>query len=285
MAVDLPPDDPFLKKLNSNGYGFQYSVIRLADTLYNSRKSGWKFVWAEFPVSVQGQDTRIDLVLQNGRLPYYILGECKRVNPALGHWCFTSAPYTHPGSLLRTLYFDAIDVMSLAQVAAIDPQRPYRLISSVYMSGPQDVFHLGVEIRTNKKGDPQGAGGRGAIEEAIGQILRGVNGMVDYFVSHQSLLRSGSKVVLAPVIFTTANLWISAVDLGTADLATGRLDTAPLKEVSWLWLNYNQSPGFKHSLAGERYEAMDDILQAEYTRSVAVVNALGIEDFLRQFAL
>src|SRR5262245_35612150 len=105
----LPPDDSFLKVLNSHGYGFQYSVIRLADTLYKDGKSGWRFEWAEFPVSVQGDDTRIDLVLRQGRSHYYMLGECKRVNPALGNWCFAHAPYTRPNDYNLTLFFDAID--------------------------------------------------------------------------------------------------------------------------------------------------------------------------------
>ncbi len=289
----LPPDNEFRNVLDSHGYGFQYSVIRFADTLYKTSKSGWHFVWAEFPVSVQAKegqskDTKIDLVLQNGRLPYYMLGECKKVNPALCQWCFARAPYTHPNPNNLKLLFEAIDVISLDQVAAIDPKRPYRLISSIFPTRAGNIFHVGVELKSNKKGDAQGSSGRGAIEDAIGQILRGVNGMVEYFTTHQQSLQPGYKVVLVPVIFTTANLWISEVDLGSADLGTGSIavDTASLKPAPWLWLNYNQSPGLKHSLAGqEQYHGMDDMLEAEFTRSIAIVNALGIEDFLRRFQL
>ena len=84
----------FMKVLNLHGYGFHYSVLKLASELYANGSSKWFFEAAEFPVQVQGLGTRIDFVLQHVDSPsFYLLAECKRVNPALSNWCFARAPF------------------------------------------------------------------------------------------------------------------------------------------------------------------------------------------------
>jgi len=279
----LPPDTAFQSVLNSHGYSFQYSVIRLAERLYGPGRCPWLFEWAEFPVSVGSRDTRIDLVLRKYNTHIYLIGECKRVNPALGHWCFARAPYTHRSPAPKKLLVESIEVVSLDQVAPVDSQQPYRLINTVSSSASDVIYHVGRELRSNEKGESQASTGRGAIEEATGQVLLGVNGMIQHIAAHHEVLRPGNKITLVPVIFTTANLWTSEVDLGAADLATGRHapDTAQLTSQSWIWLNYNQSPSLKHSFPIQNLNGRD-VLETEYTRSIAVVNALGIEDFLQR---
>ena len=128
----------------------------------------------------------------------------------------------------------------------------------------------------------RGSGGRSAIEDALGQVLRGVNGMVEFVNTHQQLLEAGQSFSFIPVIFTTATLWTSEVDLGSADINKGTLESGvSLTSQSWIWLNDNQSPALKHSLAKQDNSGrMADVLDNEYVRSVAVVSSSGIEDFL-----
>jgi len=279
----LPPDNEFRNVLNSHGHSFQYSIIRLAEKLYEKRKSGWIFEWAEFPVSARNKDARIDLILRRGNSLTYMVGECKRVNPALGRWCFARAPYTHRLPNEQMLLVESIDVTLLDRLAAIDPRLPLRLLHSISSARALNIFHLGLELKTNEKGDSQGSRGRGAIEDALGQVLLGVNGMVEHIARHHEMLQPGYKVSLVPVIFTTATLWTSEVDLGAADLATGNLapDTLTVTPQSWLWLNYNQSPSLKHAFPMENTVGRD-VLETEYTRSIAIVNASGVEDFFQR---
>jgi hypothetical protein len=145
-----------------------------------------------------------------------------------------------------------------------------------------DAYHFGVEVRSPKPGDDKGESGR-AIEDAVTQVLRGLNGYVEA-LSQDKQLFEGTQTHLLPVIFTSAQLWISHSDLGLADLETGDIDLSKDKfeSVPWLWYQYHMSPGLKHTSI---YEPRDEIrveefIEAKYIRTVAIVSASGIEEFL-----
>src|SRR4051794_5972784 len=83
----------FQKLLNQHGYSFQEAVTQRAADLRASGRSIWQLFGSEIPVICSGQPTHIDFVLQgqnnrSSRLGgFYLISECKRVNPAKGHWC------------------------------------------------------------------------------------------------------------------------------------------------------------------------------------------------------
>ena len=90
----------FAEILNRHGYGFQYAVLKQAHILADSRDSSWRFIASEFPVRVQGFDTRIDFILKRATdnifdQHFFLIAECKRANPAYSNWCFARAPYIH----------------------------------------------------------------------------------------------------------------------------------------------------------------------------------------------
>lgn len=94
----------FQRALNRHGYGFQFSVLKIAEQLAKKvdedERSKWNFLFSEVPVQVQGFGTRIDFVLSKSRSSpssrlFYLVCECKRANPALSNWCFIRAPRTH----------------------------------------------------------------------------------------------------------------------------------------------------------------------------------------------
>ncbi|MCH7921233.1 MAG: hypothetical protein IIC50_25095 [Planctomycetes bacterium] len=58
-------EDAFTKALNSHGYGFQYAVPRLVEHLGTFDGFAWDAEVSEFPVEVQGADTRIDFILRS----------------------------------------------------------------------------------------------------------------------------------------------------------------------------------------------------------------------------
>src|SRR3989338_8007044 len=75
--------EAFGKVLNSQGHAFQHSVIRAAEELYRESRSRWIFEVAELPVNLHGKDTRIDIIMRKQDTRIYLIGECKRANPAL----------------------------------------------------------------------------------------------------------------------------------------------------------------------------------------------------------
>jgi hypothetical protein len=260
--------------LKKHGHAFQLAVMRRGEELRNSRKSTWNFVASEVPVETRGQGTRIDFILKrelwhgSGTL---LVAECKRANPALADWCFVQTPYVRHSN-------DGGKVV----VERITRQGDAIMVEPHDLSyNNKSLYHLGYELRSDQVGE--GAPGRGAIEEACGQVLRGLNGLIHLFAEAPTLLDDKKPIPIIPVIFTTARLWISNADVAAADLHSGVLpaDVLAPESRSWLWYRYNMTPGITHTLprittSGDLGRAAEDW----FARCVAVVSADGIDDFL-----
>lgn len=266
--------------LNRHGYGFHYAVLSLADNLYEGEKSSWYFETAEFPVESQGNSTRIDFILrlhdkfsQGQHIPYFLLAECKRVNPSLSNWCFAKAPYVVRQRGAGEPYFIEQFYQDQQGIGWASTQR---------VSHSLNAFHIALEVKTGEQGDNSGQG-RGAIEEALTQILRGMNGMIESVSKNPQILGDKRQAKFIPVIFTTAQLWSTEARISNAEIETGKIDLmqAGFQQQKWLTYQYHQSPGLKHHLPSKnKLETLGDILDGEYIRSVFIVNTSGIEDFL-----
>ncbi len=266
----------FEKVLNSHGYGFQYSVLKEAERLARERKSRWGYSVFEFPVEVQGAGTRIDFVLKNHWRSLYMIAECKRANPALSNWCFTKVPEWLLGSSVQSVFVET------AQVLEHGPVR----MGTEHLFHSSNIYHTALEVKSGDKGDVRGKG-RGAIEEAAAQVCRGSNGLINFFEANPTVFegeRKDKRVVgFLPVIFTTANLWASDVDLSQSNLEQGKIDLSStnIERKSWLFYHYHQSPGLKHSVRTLKEAAsLEEILYNDYVRTIAIVNATGVADFL-----
>ncbi|HET6889825.1 MAG TPA: hypothetical protein VFH31_01880 [Pyrinomonadaceae bacterium] len=271
----------FAKVLNRHGYGFQFSVLKKVDELVRHRKTGWSFEACEFPVQVQGAGTRVDFVLSraSGRYnstPLYLIAECKRANPSLSNWCFVRAPYRH--SAAEEGERDGIILECVLREDGI-----LKAFAREVGRG-NNIYHIGREVRTNVKGDKEGESGQ-AIEDAATQVSRHVNGFIETVVRELGIIESDSSHVdFMPVIFTTANLYVSDVDLSLADMPTGKVElkTDQVKPIPWLFYQYALSPGLKHSVESKRkdYRSIAELLQWGYLRTIPVVSPAGIEPFL-----
>lgn len=268
-----PTSSDIRKLLGAHGHGFHYAVLRRAEELADKRRSSWVFEAAEFPVGTAESPTHIDFILRNADSTVYLVGECKRADPAHANWCFLKAPYTRRNSSEAELVFQEVVYQAKTLVAS----RPRTKHASL------ENTHLGFELRTGAKGD--GAGGRNAITDATAQVLRGSNGLLDHLFPEQLAYRGDRRnLVFVPAIFTTARLWVAKGDLSAADLRTGRLseDWGELTSVPWLWYTYNQSPALRHKLpsATQGQRSLSEALHAEYSRTIAIVGSEGIDTFL-----
>lgn len=276
--------DSFQRELNGHGYGFQFSVLREAQRLADTRKSKWQFSVSEFPVEVQGLGTKIDFILMRGTYPLWradMICECKRANPAKSNWCFIRAPYVHRG------YPSTKHTYRILESAVLSPKGELRVYAKGEISAAE-TGHVGLAVTSTEKGDARpGTNYRTQLEDAATQVMRGVNGYIEKLASNPQLMNpteeQDSIALFVPTIFTTATLWVSHSDLASANLETGTVDIslAAFERVPWLWYQYNVSPGLKHSRTGvERKGKLEDVMQEEYIRSIAVVSAGGIPDFL-----
>jgi hypothetical protein len=273
--VATPPSG-FHKILNRHGYGFQYSVLNRAAALYEDGRSQWLFEAAEFPVEVQGSGTRIDFILKHRHYNHLLVAECKRVNPALGAWCFARAPYVRRGRIDEMYFADYL-------VRNRDGSFSAGVKPLTYLA---DAFHLGLEARTGDQGESAGAG-RNAIEDAATQVCRGVNGLVEFYVRHRQVLKGKDELIISSAIFTTAALWAADVDLSNTDLSTGDVDPAAVGLVpkAYVAYQYHLSPGIKHEHSLHPMpKELGDVLDREYIRTIHVVAPNGVEAFLQHYS-
>lgn len=272
----------FNKALNRHGYGFQYSILRKAWDL-SGQGSRWIFKAAEFPVEVQGAGTRIDFILSRVsdyryRGGFYMVAECKRANPALSNWCFARAPFVHEE---RGYGYGSYDPLTM-EYAEADAQGSV-LAHAEQKSKLEHPYHVAVEVRSDAKGDPSGESGR-AIEEAATQVLRGLNGLIEFARKTPQFLKEEGEAYFLPVIFTTARIWTTDADLATAQIETGNVDFGDSRfaERPWVAYQYHQSPGLKHAASpAERPGSLTQLMDSEYVRTIAVVSSAGVGEFLR----
>jgi hypothetical protein len=98
------------------------------------------------------------------------------------------------------------------------------------------------------------------------------------------------------VIFTTADLWTTEVDLSQSDIQTGNVEpeAVGLLRQAYVMYQYHLSPGIKHQFGKPPLTSeLSEILETEptapgrrtrrtsrYVRTVHVVSAVGIAGFL-----
>ncbi len=280
-------NDELRKKLvhaiNIHGHAFHYAVLKTAEKLFEEKTSPWVFEVAEFPVLNKSIPLHIDIILRNKNEQSSLIAECKRSDPAISNWCFIKAPYVSRGTssgrerIVRELVFKRRD-SSIVETGL------------QWISRSSEIYRLSFELKSNAKGE--GYKGRGQINGAITQVLRGLNGMIEFAVNelkkgNHALFKEDSKGMMyasyLPVIFTTAKLWVCDCDISEADIESGKvnLDEAKLEERKWLFYQYAQSPDLKYpySIAGLDSD-MSQVLYLDYTRTIPIVTAEGIKDFL-----
>ena len=102
------------------------------------------------------------------RRDLYIVAECKRANPAYSDWVFSRASYIHPVQLAHATFVE--------QVSRTD----YGVSGSqlIHLEHSEKIHHIGLEIKTSKKGDRYGSISD-QIEHASTQACLGLNGLID----------------------------------------------------------------------------------------------------------
>lgn len=265
--------DGYVKALNRHGFAFQYAVLKEVKRLYGRGKSRFEIEASEVPVELQGMSTRIDFVLRHISMPIVIVGECKRVNPALNNWCFVRAPYIHRERRREYIFAEHLYRAPDATVST----------EAINYCSVEHAFHIAFEVSSSEKGDAGGGSGRSAIEEAATQVCRGLNGLAERFRRDGLRGIKAGRLILLPVIFTTAQLWTSSADLSATDLKSGNLhrDRARLNEASWLAYQYHLSPGIKHSGQSSLLSLnIAEVMDRDHIRTVVVVSPQGIGDML-----
>lgn len=262
----------FVSTIEKHGFGFQYAV---REHIRQFRKGQTRSVWEiedeELPVQCRNKTTSIDLVLRHrASTNIRVIAECKRIEREPLNWFFIQTPllYYRGGVFFEHVRLDR-DKEGRPRVTTGLPD----LSDGVFWpDGP--VFGLGFP----KGKDPT------PLDLAVAQAHRGASGYINRFRELAGRLSEFSTAVriVVPVVFTTARLWGSEVQLTASDLSTGRVPSASFVQHSWVWLRQNISPDLKHDLPGVSLAPgrWAEWTFHDYARCVAIVSVSGIDEFL-----
>lgn len=268
--------------IDSHGFAFQYAALRVAKAAFEADTSPWQFECSELPVEVAGKNTAIDFVLRDRGGTIFLLCECKRANPAFSRWVFLRAPFLARGEIGRYLH---------AEVVYPSPGYPKLVARGLVGSSISDrAYDLGLVLRCrDRRTDEWTPGDRQDLVDAVTQLNVDVNGFVNHLSSRflSSTADQGPvKCAVIPVLFTTADLFVSDVDLSTTDVLSGTIDpdSIQLRQIDWLYHQCHFSAALRHShIEPDGSKPVRFDLLRDFVRSVPVVSANAISPFLSQF--
>lgn len=256
-----------LEALNRHGYAFQHTVARLLRERAHKDPT-WLVEDVDVPVATLRKDTSIDIVLSADRGGALMTIECKRVNPAFGHWCFARA--RHPDS----------SVASTEAIVERYRTSPARHSAPVTWGRPAHVADVALELKTSARGDPCPRGKD--LDDATAQAFTGLAGMLHSLHKFQGLLRGRPSCVFVPVVVTTAELWWTGGDLSRAKLTTGLLDEldAPVR-VPWLGFQYPVGDWLRHQVSDSgQVRNVRELVLRQYLRTLFIVSIGGLDAFM-----
>lgn len=285
MSADL--SELLFNALNEQGYLFQESCEY---ALKKSEKvTMWEVKASEYPVSLQGKDTKVDIVLRwkITDLPeFYALVECKRADPSYTYWLFGAPGLPFGSALCSTLGFECRETRS---------DRPYQakcLVTQLQFG----VNTYGAKSWLEAK---RSAGRRTStpqnIENAFVQVLKGVGGFAQEQLNQRTKSRELFKTFFVPVVVTTAELYVAYYETENIDLSTGKISKdkvlfgpkgQPAEEVEWVLVDYGVGENVAPKPIPEGHQGVNPAKLQEYkTRSIFVVNSKSLVSFFSKLHL
>jgi hypothetical protein len=276
-----------LNAVNEQGYLFREAC----EHVLRARQTQWEVRACEYPVSLQGQGTRIDIVLRAKSPSYpeiFALVECKRAAPEYVIWLFGAPGLPYRGALCSTLGFECNESRS------DQPLKVNRLLTSLSFRVNTYQAEWWLEVKQDKKkriSTPQN------IESAFEQVLRGVGGFAQEQLEQRQKTRDTFKTFFVPVVITTASLYVASykpkdVDLSTGTIAKDKIlfgaQEQPLEKeaVEWVLVNYGVGENFAPKPIPDNYHGIDPTeLQKHKIRSIFVVNSKSIPLFFSKLSL
>ena len=273
--------------LNEQGYLFQEACEHVLKK--REEDTGWEVKASEYPVSLEGQDTKVDLVLHSksqNSPELYALIECKRADPSYVYWLFGAPRLPFGRALCSTLGFEC------HEFGVNHPYKASRLVEQLHFTIETYDAESWLEVKEvsrKRTSTPQN------IESAFVQVLTGVGGFAQEQIRQKGKGRELFKSFFVPVVVTTAQLYVASYEVKNIDLSTGKIAKAkvsfgtkeePAMEEGWVLLDYGVGENVAPNPIPENYHGIDPVeLQKYKTRSIFVVNSKSLVPFFSQLRL
>ncbi|MDY6893373.1 MAG: hypothetical protein SVO26_06645 [Chloroflexota bacterium] len=255
---------------------------------------------SEYPVSLQDQDTRIDIVLRSkisSEPELYALVECKRADPSYVSWIFGASglPSENACSTLgivcretRSTGLPSINPLlePLSFKMTLDNAKSW--LEATKKSGGRISTPPNKEKPSGRTSTPQN------IENAFGQALRGIGGFAQEQCDQRRKNHIPFETYFIPIVITTASLYVAEYELTDIDLSDGKISKdkvffgpkgQPI-EKKWVLVEYSAGENIAPKSIPEYYHSVDPAeLQKYKIRSIFVVNSKSLVSFFSKLHL
>jgi len=123
----------------------------------------------------------------------------------------------------------------------------------------------------------------------VSQACIGANGLVEHWGKRPTTIQAGLRIFVLPAVITTAELLVSDFDFKRVNLEDGNLPQEALEDVHtvpFLGYDYPISEGIRHRWCTiSEQQDLDKNLQFEFLRTVAIISASALRDFVGSFVL
>jgi hypothetical protein len=284
MKTDL--QEILFNALNEQGYLFQEACAQVLQD--NEKATEWRVTASEYPVSLQGEDTRVDIVLRAVAPVHpelYALVECKRADPEYVCWLFGAPGLPYGNALCTTLGIECREAWSdrPLQITRLLPQIHFKLPTYQVKSWLEAKTRAGKRVST-----PQN------IENAFVQVLRGLEGFATEQVDQRQKSQNTFETFFIPIVITTASLYVASYEPKDIDLSTGKVSkgkvlfgtkSQPLEE-EWVLVDYGVGENVAPKPIPHNYVGVDPAeLQKYKIRSIFIVNSRSIIPFFSRLRL
>jgi hypothetical protein len=277
-------EELLFNSLNEQGYLFQ----EICKQMLQNADTKWTVCTDEYPVSFQGQDTKIDIILRHeGSVENYVIIECKRANPDYTCWLFAARQSdfkAHP----------SIFVLNLNSGELVSSNRrvnPIARIMKMELNVPTDIAHNWLEVKESQKGfvsNPQN------IETAFAQVLKGISGFAQEVREQKCKTNYIFTTMFIPVVITTAKLYCADYNSTEIDLSTGTIEKDKVsfgnnkkaEEKPCMLVHYGASSALTPSYIPDTfYDDNPKELIKYKLRSIFIVNSNYIVQFFKNLGL
>jgi len=275
-----------LNALNEQGFIFQEACKHRLEEV----QTGWKVKAFEYPVSLQGNDTQVDIVLQNSYSDspeLWSLIECKRADPEYVYWLFGSPGLPIGDALCSALGF------SSHSASSEEPFRIQKLVEPLHFGISTYDAKSWMEVKRNPK--KERASNIENIEKAFKQVLRGTAGFAQEQLCQRHKHPNTIRTFFIPIVITTAKLYVAGYKPEDVNLETGTISKEkvhlgpngqPPEEVEWVLVDYGAGENLAPGSTPENFWSVDPgELQKYKTRSIFIVNSKSIPGFFSKLQL
>lgn len=284
--MSTEPFELLFEAVNEQGYLFQGACEQeLRD---KERRIGWEVIASEYSVPLQGQDTRIDIVLRSkisSSPELYAVVECKRADPSYIYWVFGANGFPFGDASCS-----ALGIESPPEIRSAQPYEVKRLLEQLPFNFVTSKARNWLEAKRGSSGrvsTPQN------IENAFLQVLKGVGGLAQEQIDQRRKSNVAFKAFFIPVVVTTADVYVAEYNPYNINLSTGKIprghihfDGTPGGEGRWVQVDYCVGENVAPKPIPESFVGVDPAeLQKYKMRSIFVVNSSSLITFFSKLKL